>query len=120
MRTRDMRAKPATTSVVFEMILETDPHISVRVSRRDRHRVVRIGGELDVATRNRVRRACLGGRKEVVVEMAEMTFMDCSGYGALVAARRVLQAHGGSLTLQNQAGQPAELLAMLARHEARN
>ncbi len=120
MRTRDMRANPAPTSLVVETILETDPHLSVEVSRRNSHRVVSIGGELDVATRNRVRRACLGGRKEVVVEMGDMTFMDCSGYGGLIAARRVLQAHGGSLTLRNQSGQPAELLAMLSLLESCN
>lgn len=119
-RTRDMRARPAPTSIVFETILETDPHFSVTVSRRSGHRVVSIGGELDVATRNRVRRACLGGRRDVDVEMADTTFMDCSGYGALVAARRVLQSHGGSLTLHNQVGQPAELLAMLSRLESCN
>jgi anti-anti-sigma regulatory factor len=46
--------------------------------------------------------------------MGEMTFMDCCGYGGLVAARTELQRHGGSLTLRNAAGQPAELLMMLS------
>ena len=32
--------------------------------------------------------------------MADMTFMDCCGYGGLVAAREILQADGGSLTLR--------------------
>jgi anti-anti-sigma regulatory factor len=40
--------------------------------------------------------------------------MDCCGYGVLIAARQALQASGGSLTLSNQTGQPAELLMMLA------
>jgi anti-anti-sigma factor len=80
---------------------------------------VQISGELDVVTRNIVRRACSAGRRtQVVVEMSDMTFMDCSGYGGLVAARNDLQAHGGSLTLRNQAGQPAELLSMLEHLEA--
>lgn len=88
--------------------------ISVTVSRRRGHRVVRIGGELDIASRDQVRVACLDGRGSVVdVEMAEMTFMDCCGYGALVSARRDLQAQGGSLTLLHQTGQPAELMALL-------
>jgi anti-anti-sigma factor len=91
---------------------------SLSISRDGPNRVVHVHGELDVATRNLVRRACLGGRrKTVVVEMSQMTFMDCSGYGGLVAARLVLQERGGSLTLQNQAGQPAELLTMLAALE---
>jgi anti-anti-sigma regulatory factor len=46
--------------------------------------------------------------------------MDCSGYGALVGARLMLQASGGSLTLRHQTGQPAELLKMLARLHSPN
>ncbi|MEO8267518.1 MAG: STAS domain-containing protein [Ilumatobacteraceae bacterium] len=118
MRIRDMRADSAPTSVT----LADDLPITVRVSRSGRRaRIVEIDGELDVATRGLVREACLTGRRtEVVVEMAETTFMDCSGYGSLVAARRILSRHGGSLTLRNQTGQPAELLAMLAKLESRN
>lgn len=94
---------------------------TVTVSGGRRHRVVRIGGELDIATRHLIRHACAAGRrKAVVVEMADMTFMDCSGYGALVAARRTLQQHGGSLTLRNPAGQPAEFLTMLTKLESLN
>lgn len=117
MRTRDMRVHSAPTSDTSAGDLPT----AVRVSRSGRRaRIVQIDGELDVATRGLVRHACLTGRRtEVVVEMAETTFMDCSGYGSLVAARRILRRHGGSLTLRNQSGQPAELLAMLAKLESR-
>ncbi len=83
--------------------------------------MVQISGELDVVTRGMVRRACLTGRRRaVVVELGDTTFMDCSGYGSLVAARRILQRHGGSLTLRNQSGQPAELLAMITKLESHN
>ena len=113
MRTRDMRAVPATIGSTA-----ADLPFSLSICRDGGNRVVQIGGELDVATRNLVRRACLAGRrKTVVVEMSEMTFMDCSGYGGLVAARLALQVDGGSLTLRNQGGQPAELLTMLATLE---
>ena len=62
--------------------------------------VVNVSGELDVRTRQFVEQACLAGDDvAVVVEMAELTFMDCCGYAGLVAVRRVLQEHGGSLTL---------------------
>jgi anti-anti-sigma factor len=109
--TRDIRATPAPTP----SISVADLPFTLSITRHGRDRVVQISGELDVATRNLARRACLSGRrKSVVVDMTDMTFMDCSGYGGLIAARRVLQAHGGSLTLHNQVGQPAELLTMLA------
>jgi anti-anti-sigma factor len=99
-----------------------DLPITIAVSRSGRRgRVVRIDGEMDLATCGLVRSACLTGRRnEVVVEMAETTFMDCGGYGNLVAARRVLERSGGSLTLRNQSGQPAELLAMLMKLESHN
>ena len=67
-----------------------------------------------------VEQACVAGDVvAVVVEMAELTFMDCCGYAGLVAARRVLQEHGGSLTLRHEVGQPARLLAMLGAEDAR-
>ena len=80
-----------------------------------------MSGELDVRTRHFVEEACVAGDAvAVVVEMGELTFMDCCGYAGLVAARRVLQDHGGSLTLSHEVGQPARLLAMLASTGATN
>jgi anti-anti-sigma factor len=79
---------------------------------------VHVTGELDIATRDLVHRACLaGGHLVVAVEMADTTFMDCSGYGGLVAARLDLERRGGSLTLRGPTGQPAALLALLAAPE---
>jgi anti-anti-sigma factor len=76
--------------------------------------VVTISGELDVRSRQYVEHACLEGDDPVVVlEMSALTFMDCCGYAGLVAARRVLEGRGGSLTFSNQDGQPARLLVML-------
>ena len=76
---------------------------------------VRVSGDLDIETRDLVHRACVAGRHlAVTVDMAETTFMDCSGYGGLVAARLDLELRGGSLTLRGPSGQPAELLALLA------
>jgi anti-anti-sigma factor len=117
MRTRDMRIEAATTSAGAS----DDSSFTLRVSKHRGQRVVQIGGELDVATRVRAHQACLEGRgNNVVVEMADMTFMDCCGYGGLIAARQILQAGGGSLTLNHQTGQPAELLVMLGVLEAGN
>lgn len=116
MRTRDMRidSLPATST-------GDERTFSLEVLTRGLNRVVRLGGELDVSTRARVRDACLTGRgNSVVVEMAEVTFMDCSGYGCLVGARRILEASGGSLTLRHQTGQPAQFLRLLALLQSSN
>jgi anti-anti-sigma factor len=91
------------------------PSLDVHVSTIAGRHVVNVSGELDVRTRHFVEQACVAGdASTVVVEMGELTFMDCCGYAGLVAARRVLQDHGGSLTLSHEVGQPARLLAMLA------
>jgi anti-anti-sigma factor len=83
------------------------------------HRVVHISGELGIAARDLVRRACLQGVDlAIVVDMTDLTFMDCSGYGALIAARRILTDLDGSLTIRNHAGQPAHLLSLLSALEA--
>jgi anti-anti-sigma factor len=77
-------------------------------------RVVRFGGELDLLTRNLATQACLeGDHTDVAVDLADTTFMDCCGFGGLVAARLILEQRGGTLTLRNQTGQPARLLALL-------
>lgn len=112
MRTRVMRAEPTPAEAL---------PFTVNVSKQGSLRVVQISGELDVVSRNIVHRACLAGRRTaVVVDMSDMTFMDCCGYGGLVAARNDLQKHGGSLTLRNQARQPAELLTMIELLETRS
>ena len=77
-------------------------------------RVVRFGGELDLLSCHLAARACLeDDHTDVAVDLADTTFMDCCGFGGLVAARLILEQRGGSLTLRNQTGQPARLLALL-------
>lgn len=99
-------------------VLASPPSLNVRVSTDAGLRVVNVSGELDMGTRDSLERACLANDDmSVVVEMADLTFMDCCGYGALVAARRVIQERGGSLTLSNQVGQPARLLMLLGALE---
>ncbi len=115
MRVRDMRSDGQTRQPVDL----DDLTFTLSVSTEGTCRVVEVCGEFDVASRNLVIRACLADRtKAVVVEMAEMTFMDCCGYGGLVAARQVLQRDGGSLTLRHELGQPAALLELLSLLEA--
>ncbi len=88
------------------------------VSMEGHDRVVSASGELDMTSRNLVFNACLDGRDlAVVVDMAGLTFMDCGGYGGLVAARRVLQQRGLTLSIRNQVGAPARLLDQIAQLE---
>lgn len=71
-------------------------------------------GELDLESADAFL-ATVTGTGEIAVDLSGLTFMDSSGYQALIDARRRLEAGGGSLTLINPAGQPMQLLALLAK-----
>jgi anti-anti-sigma factor len=76
--------------------------------------VVYLDGELDVASRGLVLLTCAAVEHRVVtVDLTHLAFMDCAGYSGLVAARLVLEARGGSLTLDHVTGQPRRLLTLL-------
>jgi anti-sigma B factor antagonist len=81
--------------------------------------VVRVSGELDVGGRDMLIQTCARAEEllDVVVDLSELTFMDCAGYGALITARAALSRHGGTLTLANGVGEPAALIAQIGRLE---
>jgi anti-sigma B factor antagonist len=65
--------------------------------------VVRVSGELDVDTRPRLqgalREALDAGARQIVLDLAEVPFMDSSGPGALVDVLKSLRDRGGRLSL---------------------
>jgi anti-anti-sigma factor len=79
--------------------------------------VVHVSGEFDIAARSAVADAALGDGANVEVDLADTTFMDCSGYGVLVAVAQLLRDHNGSLTILNSTGQPARLFQLIAAVE---
>jgi len=90
--------------------------VTVHVSIEHGHRVVHVAGESDLASRDLVEAACCGDESAtVIVDLAETTFLDCSGYGGLMAARRALDSRGGSLSIRNQRQQPLRMLGAIAR-----
>jgi anti-anti-sigma factor len=94
---------------------------TAKISIKGQRRVVRLAGELDLATRVACFNACVTGDTNTVeIDLSALTFLDCSGYGALVAARLVLEERGGSLTVSNSTGQPDHLVRLLAQLETTN
>ncbi|HEX2783592.1 MAG TPA: STAS domain-containing protein, partial [Ilumatobacteraceae bacterium] len=78
-------------------------------------RVVQATGELDLASRNQLFVASTAGNHPaMVIDLAAVTFMDCSGYGSVVASRLVVEREGRALTIRGQTGQPARLLDLIA------
>lgn len=90
-------------------------HFSAAARTHLGQRVVRVSGELDLASRNTCFNACVtrGRGNVVVVDMSALTFMDCSGYAVFIAVDQVLAERGTSLVLRNPTGQPAHLLQLL-------
>ncbi|MFI1577061.1 STAS domain-containing protein [Embleya sp. NPDC020630] len=65
--------------------------------------VLHVLGEVDYAVvpelREHVRRAVADGDHRIVLELTRVEFLDSTGIGTLVAARRLLRSTGGSLRL---------------------
>lgn len=75
---------------------------------------VEMAGELDVAYRDEAVHACtLPDQEHVVVGLANVTFMDCSGCGALVHARTVFERCCGSLSLTGRVSEPLSLFSLI-------
>ena len=106
-----------TTIDAFQRQPAVHPDMSelmVDISIERNRRIVRIGGELDLATKAACFNACVDGEGDTVeVDISNVTFMDCCGYSALIAARHVLEQRGGSLSVTHPSNQPAQLLALL-------
>ncbi|GAA2974147.1 hypothetical protein GCM10010519_06690 [Streptomyces lactacystinicus] len=65
--------------------------------------VVRADGEIDLGTAPSLRRAltaALKSHREVVLDLSEVTFMDCAGLGVLVQAHNQADRCGGRLALR--------------------
>ncbi|HSP29162.1 MAG TPA: STAS domain-containing protein [Ilumatobacteraceae bacterium] len=77
--------------------------------------MIHVTGDLDLSTRDLYMSvATAGDHPAVVIDLAGCTFMDCSGYGSLVASRRAIEGDGRSLTITGQTGQPARLWKLIA------
>ena len=84
-------------------------------------RVVRVVGELDAASRDRlVLASTAGDHPAIVIDLAGVTFMDCSGLGSIEASRAIVERGGRTLVIRGQTGQPARLLELIAALESRS
>ncbi|KAB8164212.1 anti-sigma factor antagonist [Streptomyces sp. 3MP-14] len=77
--------------------------LTVRAEQWGEWTVLRVVGELDLATspavRQRVHDAVADGRRRLVLDLSEVLFCDSSGVGVLVGARRLMRSCAGELRL---------------------
>jgi anti-anti-sigma factor len=87
---------------------------SVRACADEPVHIVELWGELDLVSREAAITACSSAEHvDVLVDLSGLVFLDCAGYGALVAAADELKLRGGSLALTNAVGEPRRLLALI-------
>jgi anti-sigma B factor antagonist len=95
-----------------------DPPFEVGVEQHPGETVVAVSGELDVFSAPRLRQILfdpvLCARPTIVVDLTDVDFMDSTGIGTLVAARRWLTSRGATLTLVCPEGPVLRLLALVS------
>ena len=95
-----------------------EPRLLLQASVTQNTCVVHVTGELDLATRDQLVSASTAGHHPgMMIDLAGVTFMDCAGYRALVASRRIIESEGRSLMITGQAGQPKRFLDLIAELE---
>ena len=67
------------------------------------HATIKVGGEVDLATSPQLQAVLVDlvdrGLHQLIIDLEQVSFLDCAGIGMLVDARRRVQEQGGSLTL---------------------
>ena len=97
------------------------PEFSLSVSTEGDRSVIRVAGELDLATAPKLRAAVLDLLREQVihveVDLAELGFIDSSGLSVLVGALKRLREPGGDLRLRSVPPQAANVLRVTGLHQ---
>lgn len=77
--------------------------LEIDVEARGGHTIVVPRGEVDLATNNQLREVIndlvVAGDVDLVVDLTEVSFLDSTGLGALIGARRKTHAFKGSFAL---------------------
>jgi anti-sigma B factor antagonist len=94
------------------------PDLVIDVATRDGCSVVTVSGELDVLTAPRLRQVLfdpvLCSRPHVVVDLRDVGFIDSTGIGTLVAARRWTSSRSTSLSLVCDPGPVLRVLDLVS------
>ena len=91
--------------------------LTVRAERQDGRALIRLTGELDLATIADLRgeaagQLAAGDVRELVLDLTELTFLDSSGLGALLQIRGEAMSCGSTFTVTNVPPAPARVIAI--------
>src|SRR5699024_6575935 len=77
--------------------------LKVDITRVGDWSVVGVGGEIDLATAPKLREHLVtiveGGGRQVIVDLADVDFIDSTGLGALIGGLKRVRSHDGELRL---------------------
>jgi anti-sigma B factor antagonist len=82
--------------------------------------VVRVSGEIDIATAPRLRDELLGTIRrhgaQLALDLSGVTFMDCAGINVLLAARRLARLDGGWVRVLQASHRAWKVLTLTGLH----
>jgi anti-anti-sigma factor len=87
----------------------------IAVHRRPGHVLVTVSGEIDLATAARLRErlaGLVGGGRQVIVDLSQVSFIDAAGAGVLAGAAARAAARGGGLQLAAAGWQVRRVLVL--------
>jgi anti-anti-sigma factor len=87
--------------------------VAFSANAHDGETVVEASGEIDLANRQEFKDVLDRCEGRVVVDLANVTFIDSSGIGVLVATRNRLIEQGGELRLRNPQDVPRRVLEVV-------
>ncbi|MEV4020314.1 STAS domain-containing protein [Nonomuraea angiospora] len=94
----------------------SDTRLALRIDGHQGISVLRLDGELDLATEQSFVRACTRllaqGQVKIVLDVSRLAFCDCTGLGALIAEQQQAERLGGYLRLIGVHGPLARLLTL--------
>jgi anti-sigma B factor antagonist len=89
-------------------------HIDLKTEDGGELLIFKLRGSLDLATSPTVRAALMDatekGKRDLIVDLTQLEFLDSTGLGALIGAHRRATEHGGSFRLIVSEGPIARLL----------
>jgi anti-sigma B factor antagonist len=96
--------------------------MEIRTSETGGAQRMELRGELDIGTapelEHAVERALEEGCREVVLDLTGTTLLDSSGLGALLRAKRTVDARQGSMSVRSPPGSEARVVIEMSRTDA--
>jgi anti-sigma B factor antagonist len=77
------------------------PQLSIVVEQHGQRTIVRLAGELDIVTAPELENALRSANSEIIVDLADLTFVDASGLRVLASAGTREERRGDRLVVVN-------------------